>query len=123
MEAQILILLNVAHFIGDYTHASTPTMLKAKRYGVPLGPIIAHAGVHATLFFFVVWMYNDIWCAVAAGVVQLVSHAIIDTTKGRLTALFLEFENPANKRHWYLFGADQFLHQIVIIVTVYFVCL
>ena len=47
--AWLLAFLLIGHFLGDFTPLSTPSMLRAKAVGTPLGPIGAHAAVHAGL--------------------------------------------------------------------------
>jgi hypothetical protein len=114
---ELLIGLNICHFIGDYTHFSTGTMLSAKRIGKPLLPIFKHAAVHACLMgpLLVLCAHNWYWLVLF----ELVTHFIIDVLKGRLNGWFPKLSNPANKFHWYIFGADQFLHQLVIIIIAF----
>jgi hypothetical protein len=116
-----LIALNVCHWAADFTHLSTDWMLNAKRYGKPLYPIFIHALVHAILFFSVVLVLYDLDKAIFAGGFQLATHFLIDLTKGRLSFWFRRLEDPTNKFHWWVFGADQFMHHLVIVLTVYFI--
>jgi hypothetical protein len=97
-----LIVLNVCHWAADFTHLSTDWMLNAKKYGKPLYPIFVHALVHAILFF------------------QLTTHFFIDLLKGKINFLFRRLEDPTNKFHWWVFGADQFMHHLIVILTVYY---
>jgi len=115
-----LILLNITHWLGDYTHLSTNKMLAAKRFGTPIAPIFAHALVHSALFFGVVWSLYGLDKAILAGGLQLVSHYFVDLLKGKLNKWLPVLQSPANRSHWYIFGADQFLHQAVIVLTVAF---
>lgn len=116
-----LIALNVCHWAADFTHLSTDWMLNAKRYGKPLYPIFIHALVHALLFFTAVWILYDLDKAIFAGGFQLITHFMIDLIKGRLSFWFRRLEDPSNKYHWWVFGADQFMHHLVIVLTVYFI--
>lgn len=116
-----LIALNVCHWAADFTHLSTDWMLNAKRYGKPLYPIFIHALVHALLFFTTVWILYDLDKAIFAGGFQLITHFMIDLIKGRLSFWFRRLEDPSNKYHWWVFGADQFMHHLVIVLTVYFI--
>lgn len=116
-----LIALNVCHWAADFTHLSTDWMLNAKRYGKPLYPIFVHALVHAILFFTTVWALYDLDKAIFAGGFQLITHFMIDLIKGRLSFWFRRLEDPSNKYHWWVFGADQFMHHLVIILTIYFI--
>ncbi len=54
--------------------------------------------------------------------IQLPTHFVIDVWKGRMNGWFENLQNPANKYHWWIFGIDQWLHQSIIITTVYFIC-
>lgn len=119
----ILVLLNICHWAADFTHLSTDWMLNAKRYGKPLYPIFMHALVHAVLFFGVVFFLDTLDHAVFAGLFQLSTHFFIDLAKGKITFAFRELENPSNKYHWWLFGFDQLLHHLVILLTVYWISL
>ncbi|MFN8355477.1 MAG: DUF3307 domain-containing protein [Spirosomataceae bacterium] len=116
MSFTLLLLLLTCHWIADYTHLQTPWMLKAKAVGMPLFPIFVHAGVHAilqgtVLLFFVSgekWVYLFI--------LQWASHFVIDVWKGRMNGWFPTLKNPSNQWHWVIFGFDQYLHQIVIVI-------
>lgn len=116
MNTTLLLSLLFCHFLADYTHLSTNKMLAAKKFGTPLLPILEHASVHGTLMFLTMmlllpWSPNIFTLAS----IQIVSHFIIDTLKGKMNYWFPVFQSPANKAHWYLFGFDQFLHVYVII--------
>lgn len=115
------IALNVCHWAADFTHLSTDWMLNAKRYGKPLYPIFIHALIHALLFFIVIWFLYDIDKALFAGGFQLITHFMIDLIKGKLNFHFRKLEDMSNKFHWWVFGADQLMHHLVIVITVYYV--
>ncbi len=115
------IALNVCHWAADFTHLSTDWMLNAKRYGKPLYPIFIHALIHSLLFFVTTWILYDREKALFAGGFQLITHFMIDLIKGKLNFWFRKLEDPANKFHWWLFGFDQLMHHLVIIITVYYI--
>jgi hypothetical protein len=112
----LLLLLNICHWVADYTQASTPWMLKAKRTGAPVLPIAAHAAVHALLMGTVCYFVAGPMVAALCFVIQWTSHLLIDILKGRCNVWKPSLSNPANVYHWWVFGADQFLHQSVIIL-------
>jgi len=114
----LLILLNICHWLADYSHLSTNKMLAAKKTGKPLMPIFQHAYMHATLMTCVLLFYTDARTAVLLWSFQLVTHFTIDVLKGKCNVWFPSVANPADKAHWYIFGFDQLLHQIVIIIMV-----
>ena len=118
----ILIVLFFCHWLADFTHLSTNRMLKAKRFGTPLFPILAHAAAHAGLMGFALFLWrvyyslpvmNSVTYAI---LLQWLSHFLIDLWKGKMNVWFPSLQDPANKFHWYIFGFDQFLHTVVIII-------
>ena len=114
----LLILLNICHWLADYTWLSTSWMLNAKRYGRPLVPILTHAAVHSVLMAICVGFYtNSFKLSLLAFSIQLVSHFVIDVWKGKMNVWFPIVQSPTNKLHWVLFGLDQLLHQIIIILS------
>jgi hypothetical protein len=113
----LLIALFFCHFLADYTWLSTNWMLEAKRFGKPLFPIFIHAAMHAMLMSVALGLYigfTDKWAYLV--IFQWVSHFAIDVLKGKVNIWFPAVQNPANKWHWIVFGADQFLHAIVIVI-------
>ena len=118
----LLILLFLAHYIADYTHLSTVWMLNAKKIGKPLFPIFIHALVHSLLMTIIIIFFTD-WNILILYllIIQLLSHFIIDTLKGKMNIWFPSIQNPANKFHWYVFGFDQYLHILVIILMNYLI--
>lgn len=116
----LLISLFFCHFLADYTHLSTNWMLSAKRFGKSLFPIISHAAVHATLMGIVLTLFgirgDILWQLIGF---QLITHFLIDVWKGRMNGWFPSLQNPANKWYWIIFGFDQLLHAIVIILMVH----
>lgn len=97
-------------------------MLKAKRLGTPLFPILVHAGVHALFFFIAVLALHGIELALLAAAIQLPTHFALDTIKGKMNIWFPVLQSNENRFHWWVLGADQMLHQFVIIGTAALVC-
>lgn len=122
MNTTLLISLFFCHFLADFTHLSTPWMLNAKRLGTPIIPILAHGGVHGALMSIPLFIVLG-WCPLFANLVlfQIYSHFIIDVLKGRMNGWFPSLQSPANKAHWWVFGADQFSHAVVIILMVSYI--
>jgi len=120
MHITLLILFLVTHYIADYTHLSTSWMLVAKRSGTPLYPIFIHAFIHTSLMLAICSFFhlgNQILAELF--LLQLLSHFTIDVLKGKMNIWFSKVANPANKVHWYIFGLDQLLHQLVIVLMWY----
>lgn len=112
----VLIGLLFCHYLGDFTHLSRPYMLKAKAVGKPLRPILDHAAIHAVLMGALVWIMCGPGPAVLVFIIELVTHFLIDVLKGRLNVWYPKLANPATPWHWYVFGVDQLLHILVIIL-------
>ena len=94
-------------------------MLNAKRLGKPLYPIFTHAFVHASLMLAALALLFNVsgWVLAVLFTFQLSTHFGIDVRNGRMNGWFPSLQSPANKWHWVVFGADQYLHAIVIIIT------
>lgn len=120
MKTKLLISLLLVHWLADYTHLSTPWMLQAKKLGTPLLPILCHAVVHGLLMALVL-IVADVPTIRIVGLVllQIVTHFGIDVLKGKMNVWFPELESPTNPYHWYVFGFDQYLHILVIILMSY----
>lgn len=117
-----LLILNICHWAADFTDLSTPWMQNAKRFGKPLFPILVHAGVHTILFFIAVLVLHGPDKALLAAAIQLPTHFAIDVLKGRMNVWFPQLQHFENKFYWWVLGADQWLHQSVIIGTAALVC-
>lgn len=111
-------LLFVCHFLADFSPLSTDWMLRAKSKGWPLFPILMHAGVHATLMFAVLIFFVPFTLALQLAALQWLAHFIIDVSKGRMNVLFPSVADSTQKSYWILFGFDQLLHQLVILMMV-----
>ena len=123
----LISILLFCHFLADYSHLTRPWMLAAKAKGTPVWPIFLHACVHTLLMSWVLITYKFIMALSNGGqevligpalALQLISHTLIDVCKGRLN-IFETIRTPTSQWHWIVFGADQLLHQLVIIVMVY----
>jgi hypothetical protein len=117
MNAQLFVWLIICHWLADWTHLSTPWMLAAKKYGTPLFPIAVHAAVHAILMGTVLIVGFGLHGGRLAGLVlfQLATHTAMDWFKGYSASLFRgSLDNPACKSFWWMMGADQLVHILVI---------
>lgn len=118
---KLILLLMVCHWMADFTQLSNPWMLAAKQRGKSLFPILAHACVHGVLMFIVLLFFTDLEKALTLMAFQIAAHFCIDVWKGRMNGWFPKFENTSNPYFWWLFGFDQFLHQVVILSMVFWV--
>lgn len=121
MRADYFIVLLAIHYLCDFTHLSTPEMLKAKRVGAPLLPIAKHASMHAVFMAISAYFMGGVLAAVIVYIIELSTHLAIDTLKGRLNVWFPALANPASAYHWYVFGADQLAHILVIILMLHLI--
>lgn len=121
MRVDFFIVLLVIHFLCDFTHLSTPEMLQAKRTGTPLWPIVKHAFVHAVLMAIAIFFLDGLLAAAIVYIIELSTHLAIDTLKGRLNVWFPPLANASNTFHWYVFGADQLAHILVIILMLHLI--
>lgn len=122
MKIEILISLFICHFLGDFIFLATNKwMLDAKKFGKPLYPIFCHASVHAWLMFAALFLCgiqsNDLIFKLT--MIQLVTHFFIDVLKGKINVWFPSIQSFDNKWYWWIFGADQLLHALVIISMYY----
>ena len=115
---KLLFILMLCHWLADFTHLSTPRMLKAKLIGKPLFPIFIHACIHGTLMCFVLLFFVPIKSVLILTGVQICTHFCIDVLKGKLNVWFPALADAKNPFHWYIFGLDQMLHQGVIVLMV-----
>lgn len=115
----LLIVLLVCHYLADFCLTSS-AMIKAKADGHTPLPILFHASIHALLISLCLLLWNISWKLILAmTVLELVSHFLIDLAKARLSAQFPRLADQQYKNHWILYGFDQLLHQLVIIVIWY----
>lgn len=128
MKEITLIALFTCHWLADYTHLSTSWMLSAKSVGRPIIPILAHGLVHTLLMVITMVILEKTGVinitsntAFYLAIFQCISHTLIDIWKGRMNVWFPSLRSPQNKFHWVVFGFDQLLHAIVIIIMVYLI--
>jgi hypothetical protein len=117
---KLIFLLMFCHWLADFTHLSTPWMLRAKAIGKPLFPIFIHACVHGTLMCIVLLFFTPIKTVFILTAFQIATHFCIDVLKGKLNVWFPPLADAKNSYHWWVFGLDQMAHQSVIVLMVMF---
>lgn len=111
----LLISLLICHYLADFC-LTTPAMIKAKADGRKAGPILLHACIHAMLMGLCMLLFGVSWkMLLLLMLAELVSHYLIDTTKGLLTARFHSLADQQKRSYWMLYGFDQLLHLLVIV--------
>lgn len=121
MNLTFLILLFICHFLADFTWLSRPYMLKAKRFGTPIWPILAHAAVHGVLMFLVSLLFVSFIAAIKILIIQTMIHWIIDISKGKATYYIPSAQDNTKVDFWIVFGLDQFLHNLTIILIWFYI--
>ncbi len=122
MQTQILIILFICHFLGDFSHLATKWMFQAKSFGYPLYPIFVHASVHAILMWVTLRVIFNVESLLSfyLFLFQLITHFTIDVLKGKMNMLFPELQSSNNRGYWVVFGFDQLLHSLVIITMSFY---
>lgn len=111
-----LVFLLVCHYLADYC-LTTASMIRAKADGQRLWPIMFHASIHAGLVGLCLLLWGVSWKLLSLLVLlELVSHFLIDTAKGRLTARYPLLADVQGKPYWMLYGFDQLLHLLVMVL-------
>jgi Protein of unknown function (DUF3307) len=111
----LLVLLNVKHFVCDFL-LQTTNMVKHK--GTFLHKAgIAHAGIHMAGTFLCVFAFFSVVSAIAAALIDLVMHYLIDYSKMNIGQRF--DLKPSNMPYWWLIGFDQFLHYQTYVFILY----
>jgi hypothetical protein len=123
MESAILalLLLQLKHFVCDFTTQTSYQLRHKGIYGHPGG--LAHAAHHmvgsaAVLMLLKVVILLPIPLPLLATVLaaEFVLHYHIDWGKEQVIKPLVEARGPA---YWAVFGFDQFLHQATYVVIVY----
>ncbi len=122
MQTMLLLSLFFCHFLADFP-LSNKWMLDAKQKGTPFFPILVHAGVHAVLMGIVLILFlhdepNGWFYILKLIPFQWFTHFGIDVLKGKTMVWYPSTADPKNKIYWLLFGFDQFLHAVVILLMV-----
>ena len=116
---RLLIALLVCHYLADYC-LTLPVMIRAKADGRNLWPIMLHAAVHALLVGLCLLTWGVAWkLLLLLAAVELATHFFIDTCKARLSAHYSYMADIHNKSYWMLYGFDQLLHLLILVLIWY----
>lgn len=117
--AFLLIVLLVCHYLADFC-LTMPVMIRAKADGRKLWPIALHATIHAVLIGLCLLAYGVGWqLLLVLMMTELISHFIIDVLKAQISIQFPSWSDSRHKPYWMLYGLDQLLHQMVVIIIWY----
>jgi hypothetical protein len=111
----ILSLLLVKHFLCDFP-LQRPWHFKNKGiYGHPGG--LSHAAIHGVGTLLVLSFFAPFLTALGLAALDAVIHYHVDWAKNRLNKHF-GFTATSGSGFWYLFGFDQFIHQMTYVLLV-----
>lgn len=117
----LLIALLVCHYLADFC-LTMPVMIRAKADGKNLWPIVLHSAIHAVLMGLCILIYGSEWQILLVSLmVEFVSHLALDVSKAKISIIFPSLSNSRHKPYWVLYGLDQLLHQMVIVLIWYLV--
>ena len=115
----LLIALLVCHYLADFCLAA-PVMIRAKADGKKLWSIALHSALHAGLMGLCLLVYGTGWLLLLLLMMtELCSHFVIDVAKAQISIRFPYWSDNRHKPYWMLYGFDQLLHQVVVIVIWY----
>ncbi len=114
----VLVSLLICHFLADFC-LTTKSMIRAKSNGREAIPILLHACVHAILLTTVLLFYGvSLSGCITAFLLELGTHFVIDFLKATATVHIPSLQDITRKPYWVVFGFDQLLHLLVIVVIV-----
>ena len=109
-------IMLICHYLADFC-LTWPKLIEAKADGKNLWPIILHSCLHAILIGLCLLLFGVNWQLIFLLIIlELVSHFLIDTAKARLSVNYPYWVNMRYKPYWVLYGFDQLLHQMVLVV-------
>ena len=112
----LLVALLVCHYLADFC-LTMPVMIRAKADGKNLPPIVLHAAIHAVLMGLCLLVYGTGWqMLLVLMMIELVSHSVLDISKAKISNRFPYWSDNRHKAYWILYGFDQLLHQMVVIL-------
>ncbi len=117
---KLLVALLVCHYLADFC-LTWPALIQSKGDGKNLFPIAQHSTIHTILMGVCLLLYGtDLKLFFLLMAFEWVSHFFIDTMKTRLSLAKPLLADSRRKPYWMLYGLDQLLHQMVVVVIWYF---
>ena len=115
----LLIALLICHYLADFC-LTWPALIRSKADGRNVWPILLHAAVHGVLMGVCLLVFGvtteQLFLLMS---LELVTHFIIDVGKAALSVKIPLLADIKRKPYWVLFGLDQLLHQLVVIIIWY----
>ena len=115
----LLIALLICHYLADFC-LTWPALIRSKADGRNVWPILLHAAVHAVLMGVCLLVFGvtteQLFLLMS---LELVTHFVIDVCKAAVSVKIPLLADIKQKPYWVLFGLDQLLHQLVLVVIWY----
>ena len=115
----LLIALLICHYLADFC-LTWPALIRSKADGRNVWPILLHAAVHAVLMGVCLLVFGvnteQLFLLMS---LELVTHFVIDVGKATVSVKLPLLADIKQKPYWVLFGLDQLLHQLVVVVIWY----
>lgn len=117
---ELLILLQIKHFLADYPLQYPFHYLNKGTYGHPGG--VHHALVHGTLTLAILLLLAPIGLLMAIGIAlaETIAHYHIDWAKVKINN-FYGWKSHTSEKFWTLLGFDQLLHQLCYLAIVAYI--
>jgi len=130
----LLAIFQVKHFLADYPLQTGYMLGKFKPSPDYIGPLHAHASVHAALTFIIVLVFSSWPLAILTAIFDHTVHFLVDRLKaspkllGRHKSLTAkdyptatEKQRRGNKYFWWSLGFDQMAHHFTHYAIIYFI--
>jgi len=117
----LLVVLLVCHYLADFCF-TWKGLVRAKTDGRNAWQIAIHAGIHALLMGLCLLVAcTGLKLLLLLMILEFATHFVIDVLKTWIMVRYNSFADISSKRYWVLYGADQLLHQFVVVLIWYIV--
>ncbi len=115
----LLIVLLICHYLADFC-LTWPALIRSKADGRNVWPILLHAVLHAVLMGACLLVFGvNVELSLWLMLLEVVTHFVIDFGKAAVSVKVPLLADVKQKAYWVLFGLDQLLHQLVVVVIWY----
>ena len=112
----LLIVLLICHYLADFC-LTWPALIRSKADGRNVWPILLHAVLHAVLMGACLLVFGvNVELSLWLMLLEVVTHFVIDFGKAAVSVKVPLLADVKQKAYWVLFGLDQLLHQLVVVV-------
>ena len=115
----LLVGLIICHYLADFC-LTWPALIRSKADGRNVWPILLHAVLHAVLMGACLLVFGvNVELSLWLMLLEVVTHFVIDFGKAAVSVKVPLLADVKQKAYWVLFGLDQLLHQLVVVVIWY----